>query len=59
MRPPILITTPMPTPDEVADSFGMSQERRDFLRHLAESIKTPRRKKTLTPKKSTLRRKAA
>jgi hypothetical protein len=37
----VIIRTPIPTAEEVADRLGLSQKRRAFLRKLAESAKTP------------------
>jgi hypothetical protein len=59
MATSVKIRTPFPTPDEVADSFGMSQERREFLRNLAESVKTTKPKQAIPRKKTPVRRKTA
>jgi hypothetical protein len=59
MATSVKIRTPFPTPDEVADSFGMSQERREFLRNLAESVKTAKPRQAVSKKKVPVRRKAA
>lgn len=36
----VIIRTPMPTAEEVADRLGLSQERRQFLKDLASTAKT-------------------
>jgi hypothetical protein len=46
----VIIRTPMPTAEQVADSLGLSQERRQFLKDLASTAKTkskPRRKRAV------------
>ncbi len=66
MRPPILITTPMPDPDEFAASLGISPERREFLKALAAEIKAKNRardtrsssKKRLTLQRDSVKRAA-